>query len=138
MWNSSYNRLSNIGSGSPNNLLFTLVIAPRPGTNVLGTNQSLSGNQFIRSHVGNHELVMQTDGNLVQYQEGVALWHTGTWGNPGAYAILQGDGNFVIYRSNGTPLWSTNTWGTPANALVMQDDGNVVLYGPGGQVFWHK
>ncbi|MGD3105189.1 hypothetical protein [Streptomyces sp. YGL11-2] len=43
------------------------------------------------------------------------LWHTGTAGNYGAYALLQDDGNFVVYRKGGGPktggaLWATGTW----------------------------
>ncbi|MER6567735.1 hypothetical protein ABT288_16485 [Streptomyces sp. NPDC001093] len=43
------------------------------------------------------------------------LWSTGTWGHSGAYATLQNDGNFVVYKSGGGPstggaLWSTDTY----------------------------
>ncbi|MGW0394974.1 hypothetical protein ACWDYJ_29690 [Streptomyces sp. NPDC003042] len=69
------------------------------------------------------ELVMQPDGNLVLYALGnpggykLPLWHSGTWGNPGAYALMQEDGNFVIYRQGGSPqtgggIWHTGTYGT--------------------------
>ncbi|WP_117213866.1 S8 family serine peptidase [Allorhizocola rhizosphaerae] len=138
VYNGSQGRLSGIGASSPNILLHSIVTPPAPGTNVLVRGQALTGGQHIRSNVGNHELVMQGDGNLVQYQGGLALWASGTQGNPGAFVIMQHDGNLVIYRSNGTAIWATNTWGTAADALVMQDDGNVVLYGPGGVVYWHK
>ncbi|HCU49256.1 MAG TPA: hypothetical protein DGG94_05510, partial [Micromonosporaceae bacterium] len=121
VYNGSVNRVSNAGSGSPNILLHSLFTPPAPGTNVLNRGQALSAGQYIRSNVGNHDLVMQGDGNFVQYQGGLALWHTSTHGNPGAFIVLQGDGNLVIYRSNGTPIWASNTAGTAANVLVMQD-----------------
>ncbi len=138
VFNGTQGRLSGIGASSPNILLHTIVTPPAPGTNVLVRGQTLTAGQLIRSNVGNHELVMQGDGNFVQYQGGVALWNTGTQGNPGAFIVLQNDGNLVIYRSNGTAAWHTSTHGTAADTLVMQDDGNVVLYGPGGAVHWHK
>ena len=28
-----------------------------------------------------------------------------------AYAVLQADGNFVLYKADGTPLWATGTNG---------------------------
>ncbi|MER5729648.1 hypothetical protein ABT084_15125 [Streptomyces sp. NPDC002138] len=42
-------------------------------------------------------------------------WRTGTGGNDGAYALLQDDGNFVVYKKDGGPgkgggLWNTGTY----------------------------
>ena len=53
----------------------------------------------------------------------------------GSYrAILQGDGNFVIYNTQGNPRWSTNTalndkYNNPYSGynLAVQEDGNLVL-----------
>ncbi|RTZ89777.1 MAG: lectin [Deltaproteobacteria bacterium] len=55
------------------------------------------------------KLLMQQDGNLVLYHGGKAKWSTGTNGNPGAYFIMQNDGNAVVYSKNNKALWSTNT-----------------------------
>jgi hypothetical protein len=54
-------------------------------------------------------VIMQTDGNLVLYSGGEAVWSSGTSGNPGAQAVLQNDGNFVIYSASGRALWNTGT-----------------------------
>jgi hypothetical protein len=68
---------------------------------------------------GTWHLVMQGDGNLVAYDRSwVALWSTGTGGNPGAWLALQDDCNLVVYRgpypqTNGA-LWATMTSCTPA------------------------
>ena len=53
----------------------------------------------------NSKLSMQSDGNLVYYQNGKARWNSRTNGNPGAYLALQTDGNLVVYSSAGRPLW---------------------------------
>lgn len=47
-------------------------------------------------------------------------------------AVLQGDGNFVVYNYKNTAIWSTGThyMSTPLN-LKMQPDGNFVLYSNG-------
>jgi hypothetical protein len=42
-------------------------------------------------------------------------------------AIMQPDGNFVIYRNGGGALWSTHTNGSTNARLVMQSDGNLVV-----------
>jgi hypothetical protein len=33
----------------------------------------------------------------------------GADGNPGASAIVQDDGNFVIYNASNSPIWATGT-----------------------------
>ncbi len=54
-----------------------------------------------------HYLIMQTDGNAVVYNSaGTAVWHTYTYGNPGAYLDMQDDGNLVVYRADGVALWA--------------------------------
>lgn len=136
--NATWNRLSDVGPGSHNRLLHTIVTPPRPGTDTLYRDTILGSGQYLRSTSGNHELIMQGDGNLVLYQAWWPIWSSGTWGNPGAFAILQGDGNFVIYRPDWTPIWSSGTWGTPADRLVVQSDSNIVLYGPDGTPYWDR
>jgi RHS repeat-associated protein len=44
------------------------------------------------------------------------------------YAIMQTDGNFVLYNSSNSALWSTGTAGSNASSIFMQDDGNLVSY----------
>jgi len=54
---------------------------------------------------------MQTDGNLVLYSpQGVALWHTNTWGHVITNLTVQNDCNVVLYQ-NGTAIWHTHTYG---------------------------
>lgn len=104
-----------------------------------------------------NRLVMQEDGNLVLYGNGVR-WASSTFGNPGAFAVMQDDRNFVIYSAAGRPLWMTggacsvssaydphrrvltNSTLTPgqymlspdrSTRLVMQSDGNLVMYRAG-------
>jgi hypothetical protein len=47
-------------------------------------------------------------------------------------AIMQADGNFVIYKQGGIPVWATGTWGSinAGTRAIMQWDGNFVLYRP--------
>jgi hypothetical protein len=49
-------------------------------------------------------------------------------------AVMQGDGNFVVYTGSkpfeGVPVWATNTPLNPGKFFcIMQDDGNFVIYG---------
>jgi hypothetical protein len=107
-------------------------------------------------------LVMQGDGNLVNYDPaGRPQWATGT-GVPGSVVVMQTDGNLVVYAPGGRALWASKSqWPAggepdPADRLlpkgaffpnlsltspngayraVMQSDGNFVVYGPAGAIW---
>lgn len=51
-------------------------------------------------------------------------------------AILQNDGNFVIYHSSQRALWSTGTCSLSSKTLILQDDGNLVLYDRNNKPIW--
>lgn len=106
----------------------------------LARGEQLAPGALLKSPDGRLVFVMQSDGNLVLYfspfgtwQE--ALWASNTGGHPGAWAIMQDDGNFVVYDANGAPLWATAT-GPSGNSIVVQSDGNVVVYDANGAPRW--
>jgi hypothetical protein len=54
--------------------------------------------------------VMQTDGNFVVYNAaGTAVFHTWTYGNPGAFLRLQNNGSIVVLRGSD----QLRLWGSP-------------------------
>jgi hypothetical protein len=118
--------------------MYDRLAADVSGANVLGMDQTLHEGEALHSSDGRYDLLMQTDGNLVLYDHGTAIWSTNTQGNPGSSLVMQGDGNLVVYRPNGTAIWNTNTWGTAADRLVLYDDGDLVLLDPTGQVIWRR
>lgn len=82
--------------------------------------------------------VMQTDGNFVVYANDGAQWATHTEGHPGSVLVMQTDGNLVVYAPDGRPLWSARANGKRGNALHMQPDGNLVIYRPDGHPVWAR
>ena len=113
-----------------------------------------------------NRLVMQDDGNLVQYSYGGGLngptFATNTYG-PGHRLVLQDDRNLVVYNQAGRPVWQLGTVcnemmtsdqfiGDPQDTqlkaghfmqspnrklkLLMQGDGNLVLYS-GSRALWN-
>ena len=106
------------------------------GNTTASPGRVLTANQSIYSPDGQYQLIMQGDGNLVEYGPGgQVMWNAGTWGNPGAYAIMQGDGNLVVYSSAGTALWWSGTNGRAGASLVLNDGGTLeIIYQ--GTVIW--
>lgn len=138
-----------------------LLASPNPvaraggGTNTLNSGETLSSGQSLISYnggtySGQYCLLMQSDGNLVEYvynsSRACGSGNTVVWAmnndtlnsacnyyQAGAYAVMQTDGNFVVYNPNGgCSPWSSNTSNSQANTLVLQDDGNAVVYKPSG------
>lgn len=55
-------------------------------------------------------VIMREDGVLSTCSpEGESYWETGTSGHPDSWAVLQDDGNFVIYDTTNNQLWTSNT-----------------------------
>lgn len=94
----------------------------------LGLGQSLVG--------GAYTLTLQPDGNLVLSEpDGNVVWSTLTHDQGVERAVLQEDGNFVLYKGEGA-AWATETNGREVDRLTVQADRNVVLYGTDGSALW--
>jgi len=108
------------------------------GTSVLWAGQTLQAGQELISDGGQYALAMQTDGNLVVYGNGCALWASNTAGTGSSdHLVMQTDGNLVIYTSAGRPVWASNTVGSGSgDYLAMQTDGNLVVYTSANHAVW--
>jgi cell wall-associated NlpC family hydrolase len=103
---------------------------------VLFTGQTLDSGQELLSPDGEYLLAMQSDGNLVEYHGGAALWSSSTSGSN--HLAMQSDGNLVVYSSSGSAVWSSTTGGHSSGNyfLVVQEDSNVVVYSPSNGPLW--
>jgi hypothetical protein len=81
------------------------------------------------------------DGNLVEYGYlGNVVWSSKTNGKAVIEAILQTDGNLVLYGPNHfdgsqNPVWASNTAGYYGASLSVEDDG-VWIYDAWGNALW--
>ena len=89
---------------------------------------------------GKYRLEMQSDGNLVIYDGGDAVWSSNTAGQGVApYTLaMQGDGNLVIYDKDYSATWASNTAGKGEGpyTLIMQGDRNLVIYDKNNSAIW--
>jgi hypothetical protein len=104
-------------------------------TDTLAPHQSLTPDQALRSQNGRAVLLLQSDGNLVLYVDGRAMWGANTVGRAPGQAVMQGDGNFVVYDAAGQAAWASATAGHDGALLTVQDDGNCVVY-HNGRPLW--
>ncbi len=102
---------------------------------VLGTTGRLTTGQSLWSHDGGYQAVLQGDGNLVVYATAGGARWSSQTGSPGSQVVMQGDGNLVVYAPDGRPLWWSRTAGSTGVTLAMQTDGNLVLYAPSGALW---
>jgi hypothetical protein len=108
----------------------------RPPTAELLNGQILSSGQRLVAENGMYTLYMQSDGNLVEWTAGRPLWDTRTEGDIGAHAMMQADGNLVLFASNGTALWSSKTGGHSGSfTLALQTNADLVISGPSGTLW---
>jgi hypothetical protein len=96
--------------------------------------QALAPNQSLRSPNGRAILVYQQDGNLVLYFDSQPLWDSRTAGVSPGQAIMQGDGNFVVYDAAGAPAWASGTEGNGGASITVHDDGTWAVYLDGAPI----
>jgi hypothetical protein len=110
---------------------------PAPtGCGRMYANEGLGFGQRLYSCDGRFWLAMQGDGNLVLRQGAAALWSSHTNMTAAVGAVMQGDGNFVIYTAAPRALWSSHTNGYSGAYLSVQNDGNVVIRTSRGGAIW--
>jgi hypothetical protein len=101
----------------------------------LTANVRLSSGQQLLSADRSRRLVMQSDGNLVLYGPAGAVWNSRTR-SPGAYLLVQRDGNVVVYSTDRRALWNTRTGGSVGAYLLVQNDGRATVRRSSGTVAW--
>jgi hypothetical protein len=126
----------------------------------------LNRGDSVYSPLGGFRLMLQDDGNLVLYviddeqipaditplllhtEDLAQLYHNALWSTrthtfsqkagPGAYCVMEEDGNFVIYDDDDNPRFQTRTKGNPGAFLRCQDDGNLVIYTRDKKAIWQS
>ncbi len=102
---------------------------------VLDTGETLFPGDMLKSQNGQYMAIMQTDGNFVIYGPNGPVWYTNTF-VVNSRLVMQSDGNLVIYTPGNQPVWYTNTFGS-RHYLTMQDDRNLVMYRRSGGYVWY-
>jgi hypothetical protein len=114
-----------------------LSCSPVNGGSVLGPNQILCPNQQLVSPNSAYRLVLQSDGNLVEYGPSGLVWSSNTSGTAVGYLIMRAsDSNLVLNDQAGNSIWQSYTYGRGAVQAVLQNDGNLLLQNSSGNTIW--
>jgi hypothetical protein len=112
-------------------------IVESPMSNMFSVHRLYPGQQLTPHHGSKYKAVLQGDGNFVVYSNGKPLWHSHTNNSSVSQLVLQSDGNLVLYRKGGKVLWHTHTARKGKAVMKMQSDGNLVIYNGSGKPIWH-
>lgn len=105
---------------------------------VLNAGDRLSVGQQLISSNKCFTLSLQDDGSLVLYnKQGSSLWSPPeTFQKNSSYAVMQRDGNFVIYGNDKSVIWASNTYQSGGSQLKVENDGNIAIYTPENTRVW--
>ncbi|XP_020571174.1 mannose-specific lectin-like [Phalaenopsis equestris] len=97
-------------------------------TNVLKSGEKLASGESLST--GSYKFVMQSDCNLVLYDNGEAIWASNTVEMGTQCRLqLQSNGELIIFAGLGKMIWRSETGGGYGKyALVLHSNGNVVVY----------
>ena len=62
----------------------------------------------------------------------------GTYGEGVVKAIMQSDGNLVLYDAEQKPKFSTGTYGNPGSLLVFGQSCNFMVVSPDNKILWQS
>ena len=123
-------------------LYFTInVVAPQPSppqsdSTILASGASFSVGDYLLLPDGQSTLNLQSDGNLVLYNDFSPAWASMSFSNSPNVLVMQTDGNLVEYNTNWQPIWDSGTENNPGAYLALQNDGNLVIYSSSGSPLW--
>ncbi len=130
-------------NGGPQYLVLNTVpskLPPLPTITLQSTITSPGSFVVLDSPNGLFSLIMQADGNLVEYNGATVPWASGSYGKgTGPYtATLQSNGILVVTDSTGTVTWSSSTasQGVGPYTLSVLNTGNIMIVDSDGTVIF--
>jgi hypothetical protein len=96
---------------------------------VLNAGSSLWIGGTLHSLDGRYSAVLQEDGNFVVYGPSGPVWATNTTGMGATTVAMQTSGNLVL-SAGSQSVWSSGTSGTGSDAVALQNNGSLLVYGP--------
>ncbi len=100
----------------------------------------LKAGNGLTSFRGSNSLTLLATGDVVMTLNatGRVIWSFGTAGHPGATAVLQRDGNFVVHDADGKVVKTSGSGGHPLGtySLTLREDSDANISSPDGKLVW--
>ncbi|WP_448616275.1 L,D-transpeptidase family protein [Modestobacter sp. URMC 112] len=106
------------------------------GGDLLVAGEGLAPGQQLVSADRRYRAVMQPDGNFVVYAADGRVLAATGTYGAGNRLTMQADGNLVVYSGSGRPLWDTRSWGNAGARVVLQTNGDLVVWRSNGTPAW--
>ena len=106
------------------------------GGDLLVAGEGLAPGQQLVSADRRYRAVMQPDGNFVVYAADGRVLAATGTYGAGNRLTMQADGNLVVHSSGGRPLWDTRSWGNAGARVVLQTNGDLVVWRSNGTPAW--
>jgi len=107
-------------------------------TQILQSGVTLTAGQSVYSPSQRYQLEYQGDGNFVLYGPAGALWASNTVSSNAGRAVMQADGNLVVYDTSNNVKWTSNTSGNSGASLSVTDNGELEILSTSGAILWHS
>lgn len=102
---------------------------------LLSKSGQLYKGQYVVSRNRRFKAILQFDGNFVLYANETEALWSSNTTDRGHRVILQRDGNLIIYDELNNPLWTSSTQ-SQGDYLMCQDDGNMVVMTATNKQVW--
>lgn len=114
-----------------------VAVKPVVAATTAGAATTLGAGEAITSPNGLFSLHVSPSGALQEVAGGRAIWSNGSSVETGDRAVMQRDGNLVLYSPLGKALWATHTNGHPGSTFSVKDNGKLVVSDAKG-VLWSR
>jgi hypothetical protein len=104
---------------------------------VFGPNKTLRAGGSITSPNGKYTVKLTRTGRLAERSESRRLWIDASRDATDSRAVMQRDGNLVVYTASGVPLWASGTAGHGGASLFLSDSGKMTV-ARSGSVLWTR
>jgi hypothetical protein len=117
-------------------LFFTAFASNAQNTTQLNKGSDLTTGNSIFSPDGKYKITLESNGNMVLYNNNTQVWQSNTAGQGATKLSLQNDGNLVLNTASNQSKWAASSNNTAVQRLVLSNDGNLLICNNHNAVLW--
>jgi WD40 repeat protein len=119
-------------------LLFSAFAGKAQNVTQLTKGSELTIGNSIFSPDGKYKMTLESNGNMVIYNNNTQVWQSNTAGQGVTKCSFQADGNLVLYTATNVAKWAAGLNNTSAATLMLLNDGNLGIFTSGSVKLWDR